>query len=52
MMYALAAYSAYLARFLGECQSTLHNFRLLRTELAGKPLGAAPEIVGVAHHQW
>lgn len=52
MKYALAAYPAYLARFLGECQSTLRSFRLLRAELAGKPLGAAPKIVGMAHHQW
>jgi hypothetical protein len=51
-MNALVLATAHIISFLGKCQSTLHSYRLLRAELAGKPLGASPEIVGVAHHKW
>jgi len=51
-MNALVLVTAHIIGFLGKCQSTLHNYRLLRTELAGKPLRASPEIVGVAYRKW
>ena len=38
--------------FLGECKSTLHNFRLLRSDLVGKPIGEASKIVRMAYHKW
>jgi hypothetical protein len=43
---------AHLLSFLGKCQSTLHNFRLLCSELVGKPVGETSKIVGMAYSKW
>jgi len=51
-MNALVLVTAHIIGFLGKCQSTLHSYRLLRSELAGKPAGEASKIVGVAHRKW
>jgi hypothetical protein len=43
---------AHFFSFLGKCQSTLHSYRLLQTELAGKPVGETSKIVGMAYSKW
>ena len=48
----MASFIVSLFCFLGECKSALHNFRLLRNELVGKPIGEASKIVRMAYHKW